>query len=150
VPGPATPIVSPAETQLQIQAAAASAHDAVAVGVLAVDVGLLAAAITVGSALAPDRYPSLVAIGVSGLPTLVALLQVGEDMGATPAQLYQLTDGLTEEAIAARLIVYLDEIGRRDQLTPEDQGVAVGGCPDVHDRRGDHRLGHHMRRYPSR
>jgi hypothetical protein len=110
VPDPATPIVSLAETQLQIQAAATSAHDAVAVGVLGVDVGLLAAAVTVGSALAPDRYPSLVAIGVSGLLALVALLQAGVDMGATPAQLYELTDGLTEEAISNRLIVYLDEI----------------------------------------
>jgi hypothetical protein len=52
----------------------------------------------------------LVAIGVSGLLALVALLQAGVDMGATPAQLYELTDGLTEEAIATWLIVYLDEI----------------------------------------
>ncbi len=108
MPDPATPIVNLAETQLQIQAATASSRDAIAVGVLGADAALIAAAIPLRSVLGHYWWQSLVAIGVSALLALTALLQAGADLGPTPWQIYELSSELTEEAIALRLIGLLD------------------------------------------
>jgi hypothetical protein len=108
MPDPATPIVNLAETQLQIQAATASSRDAIAVGVLGVDVALIAAAIPLRSTLGHDWWQPLIAIGLSGLLALTALLQIGASLGPTPWQIYELASGLTEEEIALRLIDLLD------------------------------------------
>jgi hypothetical protein len=108
MPDPATPIVNLAETQLQIQAATTSSRDAIAVGVLGVDVALIAAAIPLRSTLGHDWWQPLIAIGLSGLLALAALLQTGANLGPTPWQIYELASGLTEEDIARRLVRLLD------------------------------------------
>ncbi len=108
MPDPATPILNLAETQLQIQAATASNRDAIAVAALGVDTALIAVAIPLRSALGHDWWQPLIAIGISGLLALTALLQAGADLGPTPWQIYELSNGLTEEAIALRLIGLLD------------------------------------------
>lgn len=105
---PATPIVNLAETQLQIQAATASSRDAIAVGVLGVDTALIAVAIPLRSALGHHWWQPMIAIGISGLLALTALLQAGADLGPTPWRIYELSSGLTEEVIALRLIGLLD------------------------------------------
>jgi hypothetical protein len=108
MPDPVIPIVNLAETQLQIQAAAASSRDAIAVGALGLDAALIAAAIPLRSALGHDWWQSLIAIGISGLLALTALLQAAPDLGPTPWQIYELAGGLTEEDVALRLIGLLD------------------------------------------
>ncbi len=110
MPDPATPIVNLAETQLQIQAAVASSRDAIAVGVLGVDVALIVAAIPLRSMLGHDWWQPLIAIGVSGLLALIALLQAGVDLRLTPWQIYELSSGLTEEVIALQLVGLLDAV----------------------------------------
>jgi hypothetical protein len=103
-------IVSLAETQLQIQAAAVSSRDAIAVGALGVDVALMAVAIPLRSLLGHDWWQLLIAAGVSGLLALAALLRAGLDLGPAPWRIYELSGGLTEEDVALRLVVLLDAI----------------------------------------
>jgi hypothetical protein len=107
---PVIPIVSLAETQLQIQAATVSSRDAIAVGVLGVDAALMASAIPLRAVLGHDWWQLLIAAGVSGLLALAALLQAGLDLGPTPWRIYELSSGLTEEDVALRLIVLLDAV----------------------------------------
>ena len=110
MPDPVIPIVSLAETQLQIQAATASSRDAIAVGVLGVDVALIAAAIPLRSTLGSDWWQSLIALGVSGLLALTALLQAGVDLKLTPWRIYELSGDLTEEDVALRLIGLINAV----------------------------------------
>jgi hypothetical protein len=105
---PAAPIVRLAETQLQIQAATANGRDALAVGVLGVDTALGVAAIPLRSVLGHDWWQPVIAIGVSGLLALVALLQGGVDMELTPVKAYVRLGGLTEEGVSLGLIDILD------------------------------------------
>jgi hypothetical protein len=105
---PAAPIVRLAETQLQIQAATANGRDALAVGILGVDTALGVAAIPLRFALGHDWWQPVIAIGVSGLLALVALLQGGVDMELTPVKAYVRLGGLTEEGISLGLIDILD------------------------------------------
>ncbi len=72
MPDPATPIARLAETQLQIQATTATSRDGVAVGVLGVDVALVAAAIPLRSTLGHDWWQPLIAVDISGLLALTA------------------------------------------------------------------------------
>ena len=110
MPDPVIPIVNLAETQLQIQAATASSRDAIAVGVLGVDAALIAAAIPLRSTLGSDWWQTLIALGVSGLLALTALLQAGVDLKLTPWRIYELSGGLTEEDVALRLVVLLNAV----------------------------------------
>lgn len=105
---PAAPIVRLAETQLQIQAATANGRDALAVGILGVDVALGAATIPLRSTLGHDWWQTLIAIGASGLLALMALLQGGVDMELTPVRAYVRLGGLTEEGVSLGLIDILD------------------------------------------
>ena len=105
---PAAPIVRLAETQLQIQTATTNGRDALAVGILGVDVALGAAAIPLRSTLGHDWLQPLIAIGASGLLALAALLQGGVDMELTPVKAYVRLGGLTEEGISLGLIDILD------------------------------------------
>ena len=104
----AAPIVRLAETQLQIQAATSTGRDTIAVGILGVDVALGAAAIPLRSVLGHDWWQPLIAIAVSGLLALAALLQGGVVVGLTPVRAYVRLGGLTEESISLRLIEILD------------------------------------------
>jgi len=105
---PAAPIVRLAETQLQIQAATTNGRDALAVGILGVDTALGVAAIPLRFALGHDWWQPIIAIGVSGLLALAALLQGGVDMELTPVKAYVRLGGLTEEGISLGLIDILD------------------------------------------
>jgi hypothetical protein len=58
--------------------------------------------------LGHDWWQLLIAVGVSGLLALAALLQAGLDLGPTPSRVYELPSGLTEEDVVLRLVVLLD------------------------------------------
>ncbi len=58
--------------------------------------------------LGHDWWQPVIAIGVSGLLALVALLQGGVDMELTPVKAYVRLGGLTEEGISLGLIDILD------------------------------------------
>ena len=105
---PAAPIVRLAETQLQIQAATANGRDALAVGILGVDTVLGAIAIPLRSTLGHDWWQPALAMGVSGLLALAALLEGGVVVELTPVKAYVRFGGLTEEAISLRLVDILD------------------------------------------
>lgn len=50
------------------------------------------------------------AIGMSGMFAFTALLQAGVDLKFTPWQVYEFSSGLTEEAIALRLVGLLEAV----------------------------------------
>jgi len=67
-----------------------------------------AAAIPLRSTLGHDWWQPLIAIGVSGLLALAALLQGGVDMELTPLKAYMRFGGLAQEDISRRLMYVLD------------------------------------------
>lgn len=105
---PAAPIVRLAETQLQIQAATSNGRDTIAVGILGADVALGVAAIPLRSVLGHDWWQPLIAIAVSGLFALAALIQRGVVVELTPMKAYAHLGGLAEPDISRRLMYILD------------------------------------------
>lgn len=105
---PAAPILDVAQTQLEIQAGAANGRDAIAVGLLGVDAALVAAVVALEPTLGHRYWQPLLAICVSGLFALAALLQGGVTVGRTPHQLYEELRNQPESEIYRRLIVRID------------------------------------------
>jgi hypothetical protein len=108
VTDPAAPILEVAQTEIEIQTAAANGRDAIAVGLLGVDAGLLAAGIALQSTLGHSYWQALVAIGFSGLLALGSLMVGGVTVGLTPKQTYDRFRGKTEEEIYRGLIAILE------------------------------------------
>lgn len=105
---PLESIVSLGETQLQIQMAAATGVNTIAVGVLGVDAALAAVVIAVNKELFGHLYwQPLIALAVSALFALVALIG-GGSLGLTPQGLYDRCKGFTAEQVNGAVIAVLD------------------------------------------
>ncbi len=105
---PLESIVSLGETQLQIQMAAATGVDTIAVGVLGVDAALAAVVIAVNKEVFGHLYwQPLIALAVTALFALVALIG-GGSLGLTPKGLYDRCKGFTAEEVDREVIAVLD------------------------------------------
>jgi hypothetical protein len=108
MPDPASPILDVSQTQLAIQAAAANGRDAIAIGIVGVDAALFAAGIALAPTLGHRYWQPLLAIGVSGLLALAALMLGGVRIGLKPRATYERFRDRTETEIYGRLISALD------------------------------------------
>lgn len=105
---PVDSIVTLGETQLQIQMAAATGVDTIAVGVLGVDAALAAVVIAVNKELFGHLYwQPLIALSVAAIFALVALIG-GGSLGLTPKGLYDRCKGFTAEEVDREVIAVLD------------------------------------------
>jgi len=105
---PVESIVSLGETQLQIQMAAATGVDTIAVGVLGVDVALAAVVIAVNKELFGHLYwQPLIALALAALFALVALIG-GGSLGLAPQAVYDRCKDLTDQDVDREVIAILD------------------------------------------
>ena len=105
---PLDSIVSFGETQLQIQMAASTGVDTIAVGVLGVDAALAAVLVAVNKELFGHLYwqPLIALAAVAGLA--LAALVGGGSLGLTPKGLYDRCTGYTAEQVDLEAIGVLD------------------------------------------
>ena len=124
---PVESIVTLGETQLQIQMAAATGVDTIAVGVLGVDAALAAVVIAVNKELFGHLYwQPLIALAAAAGLALAALVG-GGTLGLTPAGLYQRCSGFTAPEVDREVIAVLDAAvkGLTGRLTRKKYTVAA-------------------------
>jgi hypothetical protein len=104
---PVASIVTLGETQLQIEMAASTTFDTIAVGVLSVDAALAAVVIAAKELFGHLYWQPLIALGCGAVLALVALVG-GGSLGWTPQKVYNKCKGMSEEEVDREVIAILD------------------------------------------